>query len=111
MSILKVCKYKRLSKTQTLVARMLMSSKSITEMAKTLNVKKPTIKFHIWNIYKIFEVNKRYEFITKVSTMMAKEDVHDLENVIAELRRDVEILKRTIKQNNMLPIGEGNKSN
>lgn len=104
-----LCKLKNLTRYQKLVIKQLMSSQSVKSISSTLHKSPSVIKYHIWNIYKIFGVQTRYELITEISKMLNKygnPDHQQLTEMIMQLKAKVEDLERRINNNNLLlPTG------
>lgn len=109
MTIDDLCKLKDLTRYQKLVIKQLMSSQSVKGISSTLHKSPSVIKYHIWNIYKIFGVQTRSELIIEVTKMLNKygnPDMESLVQTVAQLKKDVEYLKSQINNNTLsLPIG------
>lgn len=104
-----LCKLKNLTRTQKLVIKQLISSQSVKSISLTLHKSPSVIKYHIWNIYKIFGVQTRYELIAEVAKMLNKfggSNIETMERAIEQLKRDVEFLKSQL--GSTLPIGRSN---
>lgn len=104
-----LCKLKNLTRTQKLVIKQLVSSQSVKSISSTLHRSPSVIKFHIWNIYKIFGVQTRYELMTEVSKMLNKygnPDYQQLVDTVAQLKLKIEALERRLNNDNLsLPTG------
>jgi DNA-binding CsgD family transcriptional regulator len=104
-----LCKLKDLTRYQKLVIKQLMSSQSVKSISSTLHKSPSVIKYHIWNIYKIFGVQTRYELIAEITKMLNKysnTDHESLHQTVEQLKKDVAYLKSQLNNTGLtLPIG------
>lgn len=109
MTLDDLCKLKNLTRYQKLVIKQLMSSQSVKSISSTLHKSPSVIKYHIWNIYKIFNVQTRYELITEITKMLNKygnPDYETLAKSVDELKEKLEQLERRMNNNTLtLPMG------
>ena len=104
-----LCKLKNLTRYQKLVIKQLMSSQSVKSISSTLHKSPSVIKYHIWNIYKIFGVQTRYELIAEITKMLNKygnPDYDALVKTVEQLKEKLEQLERRMNNNTLtLPMG------
>lgn len=110
MTLNDLCKMKGLTRTQTLVVKQLVGSGSVKSISTTLHKSQSAVKYHIWKIYKIFNVDSRYEFINAVSMLLNKfsnPDYDKMQMVVNDLAKRVEQLEQQLKVSGptVLPIG------
>lgn len=107
MTVHDLCRLKGLTRAQTLVLKQIITSQTVTEIAKMLDLSTVTVKRHLTAVYKAFSVKGRYELVPEVHKMLNKHkspELEELQKTVAYLVKEVERLK-LVSNTTFLPRG------